>query len=142
MNSDRGRSQIVTTTLNEIGMKCVGNEKSFIYKVRLACCTLAADHFSTSQTIRTFTVSKKYINFSTISSVNSHRFSCFLSVILRALQTLAHARRLTQCSVGTKTQTGLRIFAITCRPGLRFSFRSIYRNESSRSELSFCSGLM
>ena len=107
-------------------MKCVGNEKSFMYKVCLACCTLAADHFSTSQTIRTFTVSKKYINFSTTSSVNSHRFSCFLSVILRALQTLAHARRLTQCSVGTKTQTGLRIFAITCRPGPKLTRSEIF----------------
>ena len=37
--------------LHEIGMKCEGNQKSFIYKVRLACCTLAADHFATSQTI-------------------------------------------------------------------------------------------
>ena len=65
-----------------------------------------------------------------------------LSPFCEQLQTFAHARPLTQCSVGTKIQTDLKIFAITCRPGLRFSFRSIYRNELSRFELSFCTGLM
>ena len=67
-------------------------------------------------------------------------FSCFPFAIWEQLETFAHARPLMQCSVGTKTQTGLKIFAITCRPGPKF--RSIYRNESSRSELSFCTGLM
>ena len=36
----------------------------------------------------------------------------------------------------------LHVVPIPSWPGLRFSFRSIYRNESSRSELSFCTGLM
>ena len=44
-------------------------------------------------------------------------FSSILSAILRAMQTFAQARPLTQCSVGTKTQTGLKIFVLTCRSG-------------------------
>ena len=53
-------------------------------------------------------------------------FSCFPSAILRTLQTFAHARPLTQCFVGTITQTGLKIFAITCRPGPKLTRSEIF----------------
>ena len=53
-------------------------------------------------------------------------FSWFTSAILRALQTFAQARPLTQCSVGTKTQTGLKIFAITCLPGPKLTCSEIF----------------
>ena len=74
-------------------------------------------------------------------------FSCFPSAILRALQSFAHARPLTQCSVAKILRPvwkclRLHVVPVQSWPGLRFSFRSIYRNESSRSELSFCTGLM
>ena len=53
-------------------------------------------------------------------------FSSFPSTILRALQTFAQARLLMQCSMGTKTQTVLKIFATTCRPGPKLTWSEIF----------------
>ena len=53
-------------------------------------------------------------------------FSCIPFAIWEQLQTFAHARPLTQCSVGTKIQTGLKMFAITCRPGPKLTRSEIF----------------
>ena len=111
--------------LHEIGMK-----KSFIYKIRLACCTLAADHFATSQTIMDVRQLQDMCFAMLVSAtacvILLNAFPALLSPFWEQLQTFAHARSLTQCSVGAKTQTGLKIFAITCRPGPKLTRSEIF----------------
>ena len=110
-----------------------------MYKVRLACCTLTADHFATSQTIMDVRQLQEMCFVMLVSATACviyvyviyvmyifKCFFCFPSAILRTLQTFAHARPMTQFSVGTKTQTGLKMFAITCRPGPKLTRSEIF----------------
>ena len=89
--------------LHEIGMKCEGSQKSFIYKVCFSMLHIGRwpfryepNHHGRSST------AGDILTFLLYHQLTNHRFSCFPSTILRALQTFAHARPLTQCFRGHK----------------------------------------
>ena len=112
--------------LHEIGMKCVGNWKSFVYKVRLASCTLAAVHFATSQTIMDVHQLQKMC-FVMLVSVTA----CVIFFLL-SFRHFESTTNFFACQTadavlrGHKNSTGPKIFAITCRPGPKLTRSEIF----------------
>ena len=79
-------------------------------------------HYEPNNHGRSSTAGDVFRNVSFCNGV-CYTFTAFLPP---ALQTFAHTRPLTQCSVGTKTRTGPKFFAITCCPGPKLTRSEIF----------------